>query len=168
MKTRATVGLSMLIILFSSAFVALERDTVFAETAVTGHDVDLASAQRIIAAALKKAEALDTKMNITVLGVGGQLKAFARMDGAYLGSIDISAKKAKTARYFDMPSEVLGSLSQPGGPLYGIELSNDGLITFAGGIPLKNKNDEVIGAIGVSGSSVENDQAVAQAGADAL
>ncbi len=168
MKTRTTVGLTILIILFSSAFVAFDRDAVFAETSVTGHDIDLASAQRVIAVALEKAKALDTKMNITVLGVGGQLKAFARMDGAYLGSIDISAKKAKTARYFDMPSEVLGSLAQPGGPLYGIELSNDGLITFAGGIPLMNKNGEVIGAIGVSGSSVENDQAVAEAGANAL
>jgi uncharacterized protein GlcG (DUF336 family) len=90
------------------------------------------------------------------------------MDGAWLGSIDISVKKAKTARYFDMPTGAIGEISQPGGPLYGIEHSNDGLITFPGGVPLKNKDGQVIGAIGVSGSSVENDHTVAAAGAEAV
>ena len=96
------------------------------------------------------------------------LKAFMRMDNAWLGSIDIAVKKAKTARFFDMPTGVIGSLSQPGGSLYNIEHSNGGLITFPGGIPLKNKVGEVIGGIGVSGDSVENDHAVAEAGANAI
>ena len=74
---------------------------------------------------------------------------------------------ARTARYFDMPTGEIGKLSQPGGPLYGIEHSNGGLITFPGGVPLK-QGDEVIGAIGVSGSTVENDHQVAEAGAGAL
>lgn len=106
-------------------------------------------------------------MDICVVDAGGNLKAFARMDGAWLGSIDISIKKARTARFFDMETGEIGQLSQPGGPLYNIEVSNNGLITFPGGVPLKNAQGEVIGAIGVSGSTVENDHVVATAGAGA-
>ena len=90
------------------------------------------------------------------------------MDGAFLGSVDISIKKAKTARFFNMPTGKLGELSQPGKPLYNIEFSNGGLITFPGGLPLKDKAGNIIGAIGVSGSSVENDNEVATAGAAVL
>lgn len=107
-------------------------------------------------------------MNIAVVDGGANLVAFARMDGAWLGSLDISIKKAKTARFFDMNSGEIGKLSQPGGSLYNIEHSNGGLITFPGGVLLKNREGEIIGAIGVSGSSVENDHAVAEAGAKAL
>ena len=107
-------------------------------------------------------------MNIAIVDAGANLVAFARMDGAWLGSLDISIKKAKTARFFDMNTGVIGGLSQPGGSLYNIEHSNGGLITFPGGIPIKNSNGEIIGAIGVSGSTVENDHTVAEAGASAL
>lgn len=131
-------------------------------------DIDLDQAQNVVAAALKKAEEISTLMNVTVIDAGGNLKAFARMDGAWLGSIDISAKKARTARFFDMDSGAIGNLSQPSGPLYNIEVSNGGLITFPGGVPLKNASGEIIGAIGVSGSTVENDYTVAVAGASAL
>jgi uncharacterized protein GlcG (DUF336 family) len=131
-------------------------------------DIDLDQAQTVVAAALKKAEEIATLMNVTVIDAGGNLKAFARMDGAWLGSIDISAKKARTARFFDMDSGAIGNLSQPAGPLYNIEVSNGGLITFPGGVPLKNASGEIIGAIGVSGSTVENDHTVAIAGASAL
>ena len=131
-------------------------------------DVDLKAAKAVVEAAYAKAEALDTLMNIAVVDAGGNLKAFVRMDGAWLGSIDISIKKARTARYFDMPTGALGELSQPGGPLYQIEASNDGLVTFPGGVPLRNAAGEVIWAVGVSGSTVENDHAVAEAGAAAL
>jgi uncharacterized protein GlcG (DUF336 family) len=131
-------------------------------------DIDLDQAQTVVAAALKKAEEISTLMNVTVIDAGGNLKAFARMDGAWLGSIDISAKKARTARFFDMDSGAIGNLSQPAGPLYNIEVSNGGLITFPGGVPLKNASGEIIGAIGVSGSTVENDHTVAIAGASAL
>lgn len=131
-------------------------------------DIDLASAHIAIAAAAKKSQEIGTKMDIAVVDAGGNLKAFIREDGAWLGSIDISIKKAKTARYFDMNTGDIGALSQPGGPLYNIEHSNGGLITFPGGVPLKNKDGQVIGAIGVSGSTVENDHTVAQAGADAI
>ncbi|MEO6638121.1 MAG: heme-binding protein, partial [Ginsengibacter sp.] len=104
----------------------------------------------------------------SVVDAGANLVAFVRMDGAWLGSADISLKKAKTARFFDMDSGEIGKLSQPGGPLYNIEVSNGGLISFPGGIPLKNSEGEIVGAIGVSGSTVDNDHAVAEAGVAAL
>jgi uncharacterized protein GlcG (DUF336 family) len=131
-------------------------------------DLMLGAAERIVAAAKKKAAEIGTKMDIAVVDAGGNLKAFARMDGAWLGSVDIAQRKARTARWFDMNTGEIGKLSQPGGPLFGIEHSNGGLITFPGGVPLKNAQGEVVGAIGVSGSSVENDHTVALAGAAAL
>lgn len=131
-------------------------------------NITLSQAEKIIAAAKEKAVSIDTKMNIAVVDAGANLVAFVRMDGAWLGSLDIAIKKAKTARFFDMNTGAIGELSQPGGSLYNIEHSNNGLITFPGGIPLKNADGEVIGAIGVSGSTVENDHAAAEAGVAAL
>ena len=130
-------------------------------------DIGLDQANAALEAAIKKAEEIGTTMDIAVVDVGGNLKAFARMDGAWLGSIDISQKKARTARYFDMNTGDIGQLSQPGGPLFNIEHSNGGLITFPGGVPIKD-GDIIIGAIGVSGSTVENDHTVAAAGANAV
>lgn len=126
-----------------------------------------AQADAILAAARDAARDNETAMNIAVVDAGGNLKAFTRMDGAWLGSIDISIKKARTARFFDMATGSIGELSQPGGPLFNIEVSNGGLITFPGGLPLHSAEGTVIGAIGVSGSTVENDHAVASAGAAA-
>ena len=131
-------------------------------------NISLTQAEAAIAAAKKKAAEINTLMNIAVVDAGANLVAFAHTDDAWLGSIDISQRKARTARYFNMHTGEIGKLSQPGGPLYNIEHSNGGLITFPGGIPLKNKEGQIIGAIGVSGSTVENDHAVAQAGADAV
>lgn len=130
-------------------------------------DITQAQADAVLAAARDAARDTDTAMNIAVVDAGGNLKAFTRMDGAWLGSIDISIKKARTARYFDMATGSIGELSQPGGPLFNIEVSNGGLITFPGGLPLHSAEGTVIGAIGVSGSSVENDHTVASAGAAA-
>ncbi len=131
-------------------------------------DITTRQAQNVVKAALAKAEGMGVKMNIAVVDAGANLRAFIRMDGAWLGSIDIAIKKAKTARFFDMPTGEIGKLSQPGGSLYNIEHSNGGLITFPGGLPIKDKDGTVIGAIGVSGSVVENDHAVAEAGAKAI
>ena len=128
----------------------------------------LTDAEKIVAAAKKKAVEIKTLMNIAVVDAGGNLKAFLRMDGSWIGSIDISIRKARTARLFDMNTGEIGKLSQPGGPLFGIEHSNGGLITFPGGIPLKDAHGNVVGAIGISGSAVENDHAVASAGAASL
>lgn len=130
--------------------------------------ITLEQAEKIISVAKQKSIEIETKMNIAIVDGGANLVAFARMDGAWLGSLDISIKKAKTARYFDMNTGVIGELSQPGQPLFNIEHSNNGLITFPGGVPIKNASGEIIGAIGVSGSSVENDHIVAQAGATSI
>ena len=131
-------------------------------------DITTAQAQAAVAAAMRKAEELNTRMDIAVVDAGANLKAFVRMDGAWLGSIDIAIKKARTARFFDMNTGDIGQLSQPGGALYNIEHSNGGLITFPGGIPLRSADGAVIGGIGVSGSTVEDDHAVAEAGARAI
>lgn len=131
-------------------------------------NITLDQAEKIISTAKEKARSLETKMNIAVVDAGANLVAFVRMDGAWLGSLDISIKKAKTARFFDMNTGSVGELSQPGGSLYNIEHSNNGLITFPGGIPIKGASGEIVGAIGVSGSTVENDHTVAEAGANAI
>jgi uncharacterized protein GlcG (DUF336 family) len=128
-------------------------------------DITMKHAYKVLDAAVKKAEEINTKMDVAVVDSGANLKAFIRMDGAWLGSVDIAIKKAKTARFFDMPTGEIGKLSQPGGALYNIEHSNGGLISFPGGLPIKDAEGNIIGAIGVSGSSVENDHAVADAGA---
>ncbi|HET9176951.1 MAG TPA: heme-binding protein [Terriglobia bacterium] len=136
--------------------------------ALSTKDISLEQALLIVGKAIEKAKAIKTKMDIAVVDAGCNLKAFARMDGAWQGSIDIAIRKARTARFFDMPTGEIGKLSQPEGPLYNIEHSNGGLITFPGGVPIKTADGTIIGAVGVSGSTVENDHEVAQAGSDAL
>jgi len=131
-------------------------------------DITIEQAMQALEAAKAKAEEINCKMDIAIVDAGANLKAFARMDDAWIGSIDIAQKKARTARYFDMPTGAIGGLSQPGGPLFNIEHSNGGLITFPGGLPLKNAAGEVIGGIGVSGSTVEDDHTCAEAGANAI
>jgi uncharacterized protein GlcG (DUF336 family) len=131
-------------------------------------DITLKQAHTAVTAALEKSQEIGVKMDIAVVDAGANLKAFVRMDGAWLGSIDIAIKKARTARFFDMNTGDIGQLSQPGGALYNIEHSNGGLITFPGGVPIRNGRGEVIGAIGVSGSTVEDDHVVAQAGVAAV
>ena len=130
--------------------------------------VTMEHAEAAIQGALKKALELKTQMCIAIVDSGANLKAFLRMDDAWVGSIDIATKKAKTAVFFGMPTGAIGKLSQPGGSLFGIEHSNQGLITFPGGLPIVDEHGVLVGAIGVSGSSVENDEAVAKAGVDVL
>jgi uncharacterized protein GlcG (DUF336 family) len=130
-------------------------------------DITEAQAKAVLEGALSASRDANLAMNIAVVDAGGNLKAFTRMHGAWLGSIDISIKKARTARFFDMPTGDIGGLSQPGGPLFNIEVSNGGLITFPGGTPLV-VDGAVVGAIGVSGSTVEDDHKVASAGVTAL
>lgn len=130
-------------------------------------NITLAHADTIIAAAKVKAVELGTKMNICIVDTGANMVAFARMDGAWLGSTDISHKKAKTSVFFDMDTAVLTPITQPNTPLFNIEHSNGGLITFPGGVVIRDAKGVMIGAIGVSGSSVENDHAVATAAAQA-
>src|ERR1044071_4306611 len=130
--------------------------------------VTLADARRVIAAAEKKAAAIGQPMNIAVVDSGGNLIAHIRMDKAWIGSIDISIKKAWTARAFDISTKELAELSQSGDQFFGIHASNSGrVMIFAGGVPLK-RGDTVMGAIGVSGGQGKQDQAVAEAGAAAF
>lgn len=130
-------------------------------------EITLEVAELMLQAAKRKAAELKIIEDIAVVDATGHLKAFARMDGAWLGSIDIAIRKARTARLFDMETSEIGKMSQPGESVYGVELSNGGLISFGGGIPLKDSDGMVIGAIGVSGSSVDNDVKVAQAAVEA-
>jgi len=130
--------------------------------------VKLQDARRVIEAAEKKALEIGQPMNIAVVDAGGNLVAHVRMDGAWIGSIDISINKAFTSRAFDIPTKELARFSQPGKDFFGIHVSNQGrIMIFAGGIPLKRDNS-VVGAIGVSGGSGDQDQAVAEAGAAAF
>ena len=128
-------------------------------------NITLKQAQQAIAAALEFSEKKNYKMNITIVDSGANPVAFARMDGAWLGSADISLKKAKTAMFFQMDTKTISPLVQPGKPLYAIEHSNNGLITFPGGVVIKNSSGEIIGAIGVSGGSVDEDHSTAEEGA---
>jgi uncharacterized protein GlcG (DUF336 family) len=128
----------------------------------------LADARRITAAAEKKAQEIGQPMNIAVVDEGGNLVSHVRMDGAWIGSIDISINKAFTSRAFDISTKDLGTNSQPGEQFYGIHGSNGGrIMIFAGGVPLK-LDGKVVGAIGVSGGLGHQDQAVAEAGAAAF
>jgi uncharacterized protein GlcG (DUF336 family) len=130
--------------------------------------VTLSAAQAVVEAARARAEEIGVPMNIAVVDDGNNLTAFARMDGAWLGSIDIAQNKAYTARSFDMSTKDLAPLCQPNQPLFGIHASNQGrLIIFAGGIPLE-AGGRVVGAIGVSGGSVDQDHDVAEAGVAAF
>jgi uncharacterized protein GlcG (DUF336 family) len=130
--------------------------------------IRLADAQRVIAAAQRKATEIGQPMNIAVADAGGNLVAHVRMDDAWLGSIDISINKAFTSRAFDIATRDLATESQPGRQFYGIHASNGGrIMIFAGGIPLR-RDGTVVGAIGVSGGSGDQDHAVAEAGAAAF
>lgn len=142
--------------------------TRFANGTERAGTVTLDAAEREMAAARAKAREIGVPMSIAVVDDGGNFVAFARMDGAWLGSIEIAQNKAYTARAFDMATKDLAPLVQPGQSLYGIEASNRGhLIVFGGGIPLVSEG-RIVGAIGVSGGTVEQGQAVAEAGVGAL
>ena len=130
--------------------------------------ITLEDARRVIAAAEREAVAQGQPMNIAVVDSGANLIAHVRMDGAWIGSIDISINKAFTARAFDLPTQELAKESQPAGQFFGIHATNHGrVVIFPGGIPLK-RDGRVAGAVGVSGGTGKQDQAVAEAGAKAF
>jgi uncharacterized protein GlcG (DUF336 family) len=119
-------------------------------------------------AAKAKAADIGIAVSIVVLDSGGNLKAFSRMDGAWLGSIDVAIKKATTSVLFEMETQQVWEICKPDAQAHGLELTNDGLVTFAGGIPLKSAKGILIGAIGVSGGQVAQDFEVARAGLNAI
>jgi uncharacterized protein GlcG (DUF336 family) len=130
--------------------------------------LSLEQADRLIAAAKAKAADIGIAVSIAVLDRAGNLKAFSRMDGAWLGSVDVAMKKARTSVLFEAETQAVWEVCRPGAEAHGLELSNGGLITFAGGVPLKTAVEALIGAIGVSGGQVAQDLAIARAGAAAF
>lgn len=129
----------------------------------------LEAAERIVAACKHKADQIGQPMNIAVVDGGANLVAFARMDGTKLIGTDIAQKKALTAVYFQMDTKDVAPLVQPGAPLYGIEATSQGrLVVFGGGVLLTDDNGRVVGGVGVSAGTVEQDHDVAAAGAAAF
>lgn len=131
-------------------------------------DLTTDQATLILESALKLAESQAVLVNIAIVDAGANLKAFLRMDGSYLGSIDVAIKKAKTARFFNCPTGEIGKIAQPGGDIYQIEHANGGLITFPGGVPIKDKQGVIIGAIGISGGTIAQDHQIAQEAAESI
>lgn len=137
-------------------------------TAITQGTVSLEDARRVTAAAEECARELGQPQNIAVVDAGGNLVSHVRMDGAWIGSVDIAINKAFTARAFDLPTADLAADAKPGGAFYGIQESNKGrVVILAGGIPLQ-RDGEIVGAVGVSGGDAEQDTAVAEAAIAAL
>ena len=129
--------------------------------------ITLEEARQVIRAGQEKAKQIGVAQNIAVVDAGANLVVFERMEGAWIGSIDIAQKKAFTSRAFDIETKALGQHSQSGGQFFGIHVSNGGVMIFAGGVPLK-RGGEVVGAVGVSGGMGDEDQAVAEAAAAAF
>jgi uncharacterized protein GlcG (DUF336 family) len=128
----------------------------------------LEEAKKMVAAAEARATSLGIAYNIAVVDAGGHLISFLRQDGALIGSIDLAIDKAATARLFNTPTAALATLAQSGKPLYGIQESNAGkVVIFGGGIPVVF-NGSVIGAVGASAGTVEQDIDVAEAALAAL
>ena len=125
--------------------------------------ISMKTAELVIKGAIEKAAQIGVPVNVAVLDQAGHLKAFARMDDALLGSIEIAIKKARSAALFGLNTEALFEYCKPGGPSFGLENTNGGLIVFGGGIPLRNRSGNVIGAVGISGGSVQQDLTVAEA-----
>jgi uncharacterized protein GlcG (DUF336 family) len=128
----------------------------------------LEQGQAVLQAAMAKAKEIGIAASVVVLDAAGHLKAFSRMDGAWLGSIDVAMKKAKTSVLFEMDTQTVWEVCKPSAQAHGLELTNDGLVTFAGGIPLKTPGGELLGAIGVSGGQVSQDSEIATAGSTAF
>ena len=130
--------------------------------------ITLEAARRVVSAAEEKAREIGQPMDIAVLDGGRNLKSFARMDNAWLGSIEIAIDKAYTSTSFEMSTEDLASQAQPGQPLFGINTTNNSrVVIFAGGIPIQ-RDGQVVGAVGVSGGTPDQDQQVAEAGVAAF
>jgi uncharacterized protein GlcG (DUF336 family) len=130
--------------------------------------ITCAHVDSILLASKSKARDLGIAVCIVVMDSGGNLKALSRMDGAWLGCTDVALKKARTSVLFETETQNLAELCGPGGPVHGMELTNDGLITFAGGVPVQNRSGQLLGAIGVSGGMVDQDHEIARAGLAAI
>lgn len=118
--------------------------------------------QRMAARAVEKSRELGVPVVFSAVDSGGNLMLLQRMEGALVGSVEVSAGKAYTAYAFQMPTHELGQAARPDGPLYGIENANPGrIVLFGGGFPYV-VNGKVAGGIGVSGGTVEQDMEIAR------
>lgn len=117
--------------------------------------------QKVIESARLFAQEQGFAVCISVVDDAGLLRGFLRMDYAVPGAIDVSCKKARMAALFRTDSSDIGAAAQPGGAIYTLEATNGGLISFGGGIVLKDSEGKVIGAVGVAGATVEADQEIA-------
>lgn len=130
--------------------------------------LDLSDAKRMLAVGEAEADRLGIPYNIAIVDAGANLVAFARQDDALIGSINLAIHKARTARLFDKPTSLLAQLAQPGAPLFGIEQGDDGrVVIFGGGVPVKVAGT-IVGAVGASAGSIEQDVRVAEAAAAAI
>jgi len=129
----------------------------------TTQAMTLANAESLLQAAKAKGSAIGVSASIVVLDAAAHLKAFCRMDGAWLGSIDVAVRKARTSVLFEMNTETVWEIGNPQGQAHGIEATNGGLVTFAGGVPLKDPAGQILGSVGVSGGLVAQDAEIAQA-----
>lgn len=132
----------------------------------TPNGITLAQARTVLDAALAKADAIGQPMDVAIVDAGAHLVHFGRQEGALLGSVDIAVGKARSAVLLQMPTSALAEAAAPGAPLFGIEVTNGGLVIFGGGIPIRD-GDRIVGAIGVSSGTVGQDVEVAEAGAAA-
>ncbi len=131
-------------------------------------ELNYKTAEKALDAAKEKALSMNVPVSIAVVDTGGHLIALARLDSVY-GVIDFAVKKARTAAMFGVSSDVMGGIiSETGIHGYGMLNSNEGLLTIAGGVLLKNTEGKIIGAIGSSGGSPEQDKEIAEAGAQAI
>ncbi len=129
-------------------------------------DISLDQAQKMLGAAINKADNIKVPLCIAIVDRGGHLIAFNRLDDAVIGTIDFAIRKAKTAAFFGVNTEIMGQVVESAGASgYGLQSSNGGVLTIGGGVAVKNKDGKIVGAIGVSGGMVEQDMSVAQAGA---
>jgi uncharacterized protein GlcG (DUF336 family) len=128
----------------------------------------LEQGQAILQGATTKAKEIGVAASVVVLDGAGHLKAFYRMDGAWLGSIDVAMKKARTSVLFEIDTQSLWDICKPGAQAHGLDLTNGGLVTFAGGIALKTTDGMLLGAVGVSGGQVSQDFEIASAASAAL
>lgn len=169
MKYLASLSLLFFGLTMTSAQVNQTQYNYLGVSPAERHVINATQAQAVIEAAAQEADSIGQPQNIAITDPSGLLVAFRRMDSAFPGSIDISQKKAKTVAYYNgaYSTAAFYNLSQPGSPLYGIEETNGGLIVFGGGLPLV-VNGVFIGAVGVSGGSVDQDVQVASAGVRAI
>ena len=126
-----------------------------------------AQVEKMVAAAKRKAREIGAPASIAVHDHGGHVVAFSRMDGAFLASINLAEKKARTGVLFGPETQAVWEFGKPSGPAHGIDLTNGVLVSFPGGIPLRGANDALIGAVGVSEGTVDQGYAIAQAGVSA-